>query len=323
MKVLVTGGAGMIGSSLVKRLLAEEISVDVVDNLWRGSLANIGEQSMSLITFFNADLKDWQWCLEHIRDYDVVFHLADIVAGIDFVFNNESLVFADNLRINNNVFEACKRNQVPRVIYVGTACSYPQALQDNYQSGSIKETDLLPADPESAYGWSKLVGELELNFGARSGFFEANVVRLFNVYGPPCTVDPNVSQVIPSLCRKAALYPDVTYSVWGSGRQRRAFIFVSDVIEGLLSVLERPSAPTVHLGPAQSNSIKEIAETIVEISGKDIAIVYDDSMPEGDKDRKADLSIVNASIGWEPKVSIREGLEKTYSWIYEQIRNTV
>src|SRR5512140_1611921 len=133
-KILVTGGAGVIGSSLVKRLAAEGADVSVIDNLWRGSLDNLktddGRYAIDLASKFHlADLTDYSKCLELIRGFDLVYHLADVVGGIQFAFGNEAFVFRQNVLINTNVLAACILNNIPNYIYVGTACSYPRSLQ--------------------------------------------------------------------------------------------------------------------------------------------------------------------------------------------------
>jgi nucleoside-diphosphate-sugar epimerase len=162
-KVLVTGGAGFVGSNLIQRLTTEfKAKVHVIDNLWRGTLENLEGRGIDVskdVTI--ADLTSQDECMKHIRDADVVFHLADIVAGVDFVFSNQNFVFRQNLLINTNVLAACAANGIKNYIYVGTACSFPQHLQmdENYKTVALHEDVTYPAEPESSYGWSKLMGE--------------------------------------------------------------------------------------------------------------------------------------------------------------------
>jgi len=252
---------------------------------------------------------------------DTVYHLADIVAGINFVFANELFLWRANILMNTHILDAVIKNGVDRYIYVGTACSYPKSKQSHLNPPAFKEEDAYPAEPESSYGWSKLMGEYEAELARKSGALEVGILRLHNVYGPPCDLNPQKSQVIPALCRKTIEYPVHDFVVWGSGNQRRAFVYVSDVVEALVRVLERGmNQRAIQIGPSESISIREIAEKIVGLSGKNVEIRFDAGRREGDKDRTADWSKAKKVLGWEPRVDIDEGLERTYHWCCEVLR---
>jgi GDP-D-mannose 3',5'-epimerase len=184
----------------------------------------------------------------------------------------------------------------------------------------FKEENAYPASPESSYGWSKLMGEYECEIAAEEGLVEVGILRLHNVYGPKSDMSPEKSQVIPSLIRKAINYPQEDFVVWGSGNQRRAFVYIYDVITSLLSVVERGMGKgVIQIGPDYSISIREIAETIAAISGKDIDIKYDPAKREGDMDRVADWSKAKRILGWSPKTTIETGLKKTYEWCQQHL----
>lgn len=324
MKVLVTGGAGMIGSNLVKRLVLQGDDVFVIDNFWRGKIEYLMSNSGLVISddkIINADLRDSNKCIELIKEYDVVYHLADIVAGINYVFGNQLFLWRSNVLINSNVINACLENKVKNLIYVGTACSFPKEKQSYIGPPLFKEDDAYPASPESSYGWSKLMGEYEAELAFETGNINVGILRLHNVYGPPCELDPSKSQVIPALCRKAILYPDEPFIVWGSGKQRRSFVYIDDVVDALISVYEEGmNQGIIQIGTDESISISTIAHKIVRISGKGIDIRFDTSKPEGDVDRAADCSKANKLISWTPKVMIDEGLKRTYDWCYSELR---
>ncbi len=324
-KILVTGGAGMIGSNLVKHLVSLGHEVTVIDNLWRGKLKNLeGENGLPVIDynthFYNIDLsKD---CCQHEvwKDKEYVFHLADIVAGIGYVFNNQGSLFRKNLLINSNVVDAIRKNPVKGYIYVGTVCSFPAHKQMGVESPPLKEVDQYPASPESAYGWSKLMGEYEALLMEKEAGIPVCVPVLHNVYGTPCDYDIEKSQVIPSLIRKVLQFPDEEFKVWGSGNQGRAFVHVDDVVNGLILSMEKGLGfGTIQIGPSYCASIREIAETVVGISGKEIPILYDTTKPEGDKGRCADYSKAREVLGWEPKVDLKTGLDESYNWIKVQL----
>lgn len=324
--ILVTGGCGMIGSNLVKRLVKENWDVYVADNLWRGKLEYLNDEDghpvIDLEThFFQKDLAVYDECREVVGRTDYIVHLADIVAGIDYVFKNQGELFRINNLINSNVFDCCRRSgNIKGLIYVGTACSFPLTRQNTLHPEPLVEEELFPAYPESAYGWSKLMGQLEIGYLEQETGIPCCTLMFHNVYGTPTDFGER-SQVIPALIRKAVNYPDEPFHVWGSGQQGRAFLHVNDVVEALCLALERGwGHGHIQIGPSVCTPIREIAETVVGISGKPINIFYDTTKPEGDKARSADFTKAKDVLGWEPKVSLKEGLELTYEWIERQMK---
>ena len=328
LKILVTGGAGLIGSNVVRRFLSLGHEVHVADNLWRGKLENLYNNDHPIFDldahFHQVDLQDYDSCVAVSKNIDVVIHLADIVAGINFVFSNELFLFRANVVMNSNMLDAAILNNVKKYLYVGTACSYPEKMQSELNPPPFKEEDAYPASPESAYGWSKLMGEYECELAQKEGKIETGILRLHNVYGPPCEMSPEKSQVIPSLCRKAIKFPEEKFIVWGSGEQRRAFLYVEDVVDAIQALLEKGmNNGVIQIGPNESVSIADIAKKIVTLSGKDINIQFDKSKPEGDKDRSADSSKALKIIGWTQKISIDEGLNLTYQWASAKLNKSL
>jgi len=327
-RILVTGGAGMIGSNLVKRLVANGHEVLVIDNLWRGKLEYLNDETgkpvIDLNTqFFNQDLSLPDIADAVVAQSDYVIHLADIVAGIDYVFSNQGGLFRQNNLINSNVITTARKykDTLKGFIYVGTACSFPLTRQNSLDVIPLREEELYPALPESAYGWSKLMGQYETELLEKETGIPTCTLMFHNVYGSPCDFGER-SQVIPALIRKAINYPSEPFNVWGSGEQGRAFIHVNDIVDGIVLALDKGwSQGHIQLGPSVCTSIKEIAETVVEISGKEINVFYDTTKPEGDKARSADFSKAKAILGWEPKVDLKEGLKQQYDWIKNQIEN--
>ena len=315
----------MIGSRLTRRLSGLGHHVIVVDNLWRGKKEYLHDGHGEPVIDLEEDL--------HILDLtvpgridalldgvDYVFHLADIVAGIGYVFNHQGSIFRQNLLINSNVIDSIRNHPVKGLVYVGTACSFPQDKQTGVDAAPLVEEDIYPAWPESAYGWSKLMGEYESFLLAEEFGIPVSVLSLHNVYGAPCDFSPASSQVIPALVRKAIEFPDQPFVVWGSGAQGRAFVHVNDAVDALVSTLECGFGKgVIQIGPDVCISIREIAETLVEISGKEITIEYDRTKPEGDRGRCADYSKAKRILGWEPRTSLRDGLEETFRWIESSV----
>lgn len=325
-KVLVTGGAGMIGSNLVRRLVQNDTyEVCVADNLWRGKREYLkDEQGKPVIdmarSFFELDLRDSTECRIAVDGIDEIYHLADVVAGIKYVFANQTEVFHDNALIDTNMLKAASQAGVKRFLYVGTACSYPKKMQFGVEAPPLVEEDIVPAEPESAYGWSKLLAELQTELYGQETEMQTGVLRLHNVYGTPTDFSAEKSQVIPSLIVKAIRYPAEPFVVWGSGMQGRSFVHVADVVDALVWMMEKGLGKgAIQIGTDNCTTIRDLAETVVRISGKEIDIEYDLAKPEGDKGRCGDCTKAKEILGWTPKVDLDVGLTKVYRWIERRL----
>ena len=315
----------MIGSNLVRKLVDSGYRVSVIDNLWRGKKEYLFDDGGKPVIdmekdFYEVDLSV-PGLIDSIMDkVDYIIHLADIVSGIKYIFNNQGSVFRQNLLINSNVIAASRRLKLKGFLYVGTACSFPAHRQTGVDAPPLREEDQYPAAPESAYGWSKLMGEYESLIMAEETDIPVAILSLHNVYGSPADYDDGTGQVIPSLIRKAIRYPVEPFIVWGSGEQGRAFVHVDDVVNAIMLAMEKGYGHgVIQIGPDKCTSIREIAEKIVNISGKKIEIEYDASKPEGDRGRCADYSKARKLLSWKPKISLQVGLENLYAWIEKNI----
>ena len=327
--IMVTGGCGMIGSNLVKRLVRDGWDVYVADNLWRGKLEYLNDEKgkpvIDLDThFFKKDLTVYEEAEAVVGMTEYIVHLADIVAGIDYVFANQGELFRINNLINSNLFAACRKagkDKINGLLYVGTVCSFPLTRQNVLDPEPLHEDELFPAMPESAYGWSKLMGQLEIGYLEKETGIPCCTLMFHNVFGTPTDFGER-SQVIPALIRKAINYPKEKFVVWGSGEQGRAFIHVNDIVNALMLALDKGwGHGWIQIGPSFCTSIKEIAYKIAEISGKGIKPIFDTTKPEGDKARCADYTKAKEILGWEPTVSLEKGLRESYVWIEKQIKN--
>ena len=325
--VLVTGGAGHIGSYLTKELVMKGANVRIADNLWRGKKEYLlDDDGKPLIDFekdfFNVDLREYKNCEKVTEGVDTIFHLADVVAGIDFVFGNEAFVYRSNVLINSNMFQVASKMKPEKLAYVGAACAYPLEKQNDPNQPLFKEDDMYPAHPESAYGWGKLMGEYECDLYCKDGFLDASILRLHNVYGPNSDLSPERSQVIPATIRKAIKYPDEDFIIWGNGEQSRAFVYVTDVVNALLLSMEKGiNQGPIQIGNDEKTTINEIADLTIEISGKNIGKKYDLSKPTGDLGRAADCTRAEKILGWKPKVNLDEGLRRTYEWAEQFLKS--
>lgn len=310
-RCFVTGCAGMIGSNIAAALLADGRTVVGIDNLWRGTSRNLQAlQQHREFEYRHADIAaDRNWPFDIGHD-DIVVHTADIVAGIGFVFANEWAVFQKNLLINTEIARIVHFQEPKLLLYLGTACSYPQSLQRSTEGSALSEAVKFPADPESGYGWSKLIGDIEFRLAVKGKRTRLAVLDLHNVYGWPCVYRDDTAQVIPALINKAITAPDKKLSVWGDGKQGRAFVHVDDVVAAVRAALVYEGAvENFMIGPARCTTIAEVAELIIahpRIAAD--AIVYDPTKPTGDIGRYADASLALAELGWSPKVEFGAGL---------------
>lgn len=276
--------------------------------------------------FCFADLADSSQIGSLFENSNVVFHLADVVAGIAYVFDNQASLFRENVLINENVFHAVQMaKSVSDYIYVGTACSYPLELQSSYETVALREEQTYPAHPESAYGWSKLIGEYESNLYSQTsglnGSLNIGLLRFHNLYGPRAQYyHPELSQALPSLIRKAINYPREEFRIWGSGKQYRDFLFISDAITALLAMWKYGmNEGVIQVGTGLPTTLLEASSIIEKLSrkclSKQLNLQVDASKREGDRGRVAVLDRAKDILKWTPKINIHEGLARTFAWI--------
>jgi len=317
--IIITGGAGFIGTNLVNVLSKyDNIKITVIDNLWRGNKKYISDIPSVLI--IEEDLTDYEICKKYIKDADLVYHLAEIVCGVDYAFNNQSFIYRQNILINSNVLSASIENNIKNYVYVGSACSYPKINQNRKDLNYFSEEDVHPLSPETSYGMSKYLGEYEAELAQNEKKINVGILRLHNVYGEYSSLDSKLSQVIPSLIVRL-LNSDNILQVWGSGEQYRDFIYVGDVVESLLLVSQKGmNKGVIQIGTGKATKISDLANILLEIneyySDRKIKLEFDTTKLEGDFGR---LSINKKSeelLGWYPKVNICDGLEKTFKWIF-------
>jgi nucleoside-diphosphate-sugar epimerase len=254
----------------------------------------------------------------------VLIHTADIVAGIDYVFSNEWSVFQKNILINTQIARVVNTVKPERLIYLGTACSYPQKMQRSVESSVLSESVKFPADPESGYGWSKLMGEVEFRLAVKGLPTRLLVLDLHNVYGWPCVFKGSTSQVIPALVYKALTAANRKLNVWGNGKQGRAFLHVKDVVSGVKAALTYSGKEQVFmLGPDHCTTIGDVAQLIQQHPRIKIdEIVFDASKPTGDIGRFADAELARRELGWTPTVEFRAGLDELIDRIIDDFTVT-
>ena len=309
--MLVTGGAGFIGSCLVKKLVKLGCEVVVADDLTKGRIEHLKPVYQN-IRFLELDLTNMDSCIKATEEVELVFHLAAAVGGIQFITKENVGGLTPSIQMNTNMLEAARINDVERFQFTSSACVY---RDQETGLNRFKEDDAIPANPLTTYGWAKLLGEIQCKAYHQDYGIKCSAPRIFNAYGENETLNPKWSHVIPSLIRKAISYPKEGFRIFGDGKQERAFLYVEDCVNGLLLNMEKVTdAEPINLGSHELISINELSEQIINISGKDIEIGYDLSGPRGTNRYCADMTRMKKVLGWKPTTTLEEGLKHTYKW---------
>ena len=324
-RVCVTGGAGFIGSHLTRALLAYGATVVVVDNLERGKPENLGD-AVPKVDLRIEDLRDALTCTRAFDGMDVVIHLASKVGGIQYYLSKPYEVIEANMTMDANVLNAVIAAQTPHFFYASSAHIYPIELQMSVDAAAITESQDIPAHPELSYGWAKLMGEKRIEYAIAEGLpLRAAIARIIGAYGPGQDFDIATGSAIPVFVRRAVEYPKRSpFVVLGTGVETRSYCFISDVVEGILrSIVKTQSVNLVgpyNLGCDGRNTIKEIAETVVAVSGKSIKLTFDSSVRTVIWGQALDCSYATELLdGWQPRVSLRKGLELCYRDISDRL----
>jgi len=323
-KAVVSGGAGFIGSHLVRRLVDEGRHVAIIDDFSRGSRANLLDLGVGLTDHVQIEKFDLRSGVNELSSMiagaDTVFHLAARVGSVDYLHGSnlaELIAFQDNVRIDANVFDVCREVGVKKIVYASSVSVYPMNSQSSL--GAIfGEKDMKYQNPDGGYGWAKLLGEYQLGLMKDT---KISIARIFSIYGPCAALD-ETAQAIPALIRKAVKYPTENFVVWGTGRQSRDFTYVSDCADALLLLEKNAENPPfiANVGTGASTSIGDIARRIVSISGKAIPMRFDENKTTGTVSRTSDTRKL-LSLGWKPKVTLDEGLKLTYEWLEKRYRS--
>jgi GDP-D-mannose 3', 5'-epimerase len=317
-EVVVCGAGGFIGGHLVADLLREEgtrvraVDVKPVDEWFQ-----VFGDADNRVT----DLSDRDACRETLAGARYVFNLAADMGGMGFIETNKALCMLSVL-INTHLLLAAREQEVERFFFASSACVYAADKQTSTEVLPLKEADAYPAMPEDGYGWEKLFSERMCRHFSEDFGLATRVARYHNVYGPFGTYDGGREKAPAAICRKvieAKLSGRHEIEIWGDGEQTRSFMFVDDCVYGTRILMESDVAEPLNVGSAHLVTINDLVTTVEEIAGLELRRRYNLDAPQGVRGRNSDNTLIKQRLGWEPQISLEEGLEKTYRWMYEEM----
>ncbi|MEO1065191.1 MAG: NAD-dependent epimerase/dehydratase family protein [Actinomycetota bacterium] len=320
-RILVAGGGGFIGGHLVLDLLEQGHEVRSVD-------AKPTDRWYQLHPDADNQVLDLQ-LLEHARSavegVDRVYNLAADMGGMGFIENNKALCMLSVL-INTHLLQASQDAGVGRFFFASSACVYAADKQVSPEVTALAEADAYPAMPEDGYGWEKLFSERMCRHFREDFGLETRIARFHNVYGPHGTWTGGREKAPAAICRKVAeaVQGDLdTIEIWGDGEQTRSFMYIDDCVHGIQAIADSDIVEPINLGSSELVSINRLVEIVSDIAGIELQRNHDLSAPQGVRGRNSDNTKILAELGWEPKISLRDGLRPTYDWISTQLKSTI
>jgi GDP-D-mannose 3',5'-epimerase len=323
-RILITGGAGFIGSHLTKRLVKNGYDVTVLDNLERGKTEFL-EEVISKIKFANYDLTDYNQIKHLFVGKDIIIHLASKVGGIGTYISKPFEVMNANLQMDINVLKGVIENKITKYFYASSAHIYPKELQTIADSPMIKESEAYPSNPELTYGWGKLIGEKAIESAVvEHDWMNVAIARFIGIYGPNQDFQLETGSVIPVFSHRGVMYPKVPFSIWGTGNETRSYCYIEDALDCIEKMVDAMDIKQLvgpyNVGKGERCTIADIAETVISISGKDIQIEFDATKNTVIWGQWCDCSLVKQELGWEAKTTLREGLEIVYNDIKNRLK---
>ncbi|WP_104055224.1 MULTISPECIES: NAD-dependent epimerase/dehydratase family protein [unclassified Arthrobacter] len=318
MKSLVTGAGGFIGGHLVAKLIDEGHEVRAVDCKPLDEWYQIHEGAENI----QGDCSLLETAREVASGMQHVYNLAADMGGMGFIENNKALCMLTVLT-STHMLMAARDAGAERFFYSSSACVYAADHQTSADVVALKEEDAYPAQPEDGYGWEKLFTERMCRHFQEDYGLQTRVARFHNVYGPEGTWEGGREKAPAALCRKfamASLTGDLDLEIWGDGEQTRSFMYIDDCVRGILEIMNGDSSEPVNLGSAELVSINQMADLLEQISGTVVDRRYKLDAPQGVRGRNSDNTLFHSIYGWEPSISLHEGLERTYEWIQDQVK---
>ena len=315
---VVCGAGGFIGGHLVKSLIASGVNVvRAVDIKPLADWYQVTEGVENL----SLDLKDKANCMIAAEGVSVVYQLAADMGGMGFIENNKALCMLSVLT-NTHMLMAAQEKGVKRFFYSSSACVYNGEKQTNPDVVALKESDAYPAMPEDGYGWEKLFSERMCRHFEEDYGLVCRVARYHNVYGPYGTWEGGREKAPAAICRKVIMAKNSgvhEIDIWGDGKQTRSFMYIDDCVKGTELITESEIDEPINLGSSELVTINQLVDIVEDIAGIKLKRTYNLSAPKGVNGRNSDNTMILEKLGWEPSIKLRDGLERTYRWIEQEI----
>ncbi len=316
-KIVVCGGGGFIGGHLVADLLKQGKQVRSVDVKPIDEWFQVFPEAENL----QLDLREKEPCEQAVADCALVYNLAADMGGMGFIENNKALCMLSVL-VNTHLLMAGKEAGVQRFFYASSACVYAADKQTDPNVTALKEEDAYPAMPEDGYGWEKLFSERMCRHFREDFGIATRIARYHNVYGPNGTYDGGREKAPAAICRKviaAKLSGNHEIEIWGDGHQTRSFQWIDDCVKGTQMIMHGDYVDPLNLGSSELVSINQLVDLAEDIAGVKLKRSYNLKAPKGVNGRNSDNTLIKKIFNWEPSTRLRDGLEKTYRWIYDQV----
>jgi nucleoside-diphosphate-sugar epimerase len=314
-RVLVCGAGGFIGGHLVKRLKAEGFWVRAVDVKPHDFAAPPADE------FIIGDLREQSVVRDVVQGIDEVYQLAADMGGAGYIFtgDHDAAIMHNSATINLNCLEYGCSAGVKKFFYSSSACIYPAYNQLDPANPKCSEDSAYPAAPDSDYGWEKLFSErLYLAYHRNHGV-DVRVARFHNIFGPEGTWRDGREKAPAAICRKVAEAADGgEIEIWGDGEQTRSFLYIDECVEGVRRLMESSFTGPVNIGSEEMVTINQLAAIAMKTAAKRLTVKHVPG-PLGVRGRNSDNHLIRESLGWAPSRPLREGIEKTYSWISAQV----
>jgi nucleoside-diphosphate-sugar epimerase len=316
--IVVTGGGGFIGGQLV-RSLAEDpgVKVRAVDQHPVEQWHQVVPDVENLV----LDLSLADACDAALAGASVVYNLAADMGGMGFIEANKARCMLSVL-INTHLLQSARARDIERFFFSSSACVYAGDKQLSPDIEPLKEADAYPAEPEDGYGWEKLFSERMCRHFTEDFGLTTRVARYHNVYGPNGTWTGGREKAPAAICRKIAeakISGNHEIEIWGDGEQTRSFMYIDDCVEGTRKIMHSDIDFPINLGSSEMVTINQLVDVVEDIAGVKLARNYDLGAPKGVRGRNSDNTLILERLGWEPTISLRDGLEQSYRWVYDQV----
>ena len=321
MSILVAGGGGFIGGHLVRELLSAGKDVKCVDVKPLDEWHQVHDGARNIV----ADLMHPEACDVVVQGTDEVYNLAADMGGMGFIENNKAACMLSVL-INTHLLMAARDHSVGKYFYASSACVYAGEKQESPEVTALAEADAYPADPEDGYGWEKLFGERMGRHFMEDYGIEFRTARYHNVYGPLGTWDGGREKAPAAVSRKIAHAKhtgNYEIEVWGDGLQTRSFMYIDDCVVGTRKLMASEMTDPINIGSSELITINGLVDLVAELAGIEVTRTHKLDAPQGVRGRNSDNTLIQATLDWQPSISLRDGMQKTYEWIEAEYLKTV